>query len=102
MLQASYGATRTDGGNTRNDPRRIDFDPYPWKSFAVWMETQFVRWGYLSRPPRGPDYQQVADEVFMTRDIRAAQEALGLPTASGEYKPETIMGKTFDAQTVRV
>jgi nitrate/nitrite transport system substrate-binding protein len=104
VLQAVLTGRYEDGrGDTRNDPRRIDFDPYPWKSFAVWMQTQFTRWGYL-KPEHleGQDYQQVADEVFMTRDVRAAQEALGLPTSSGEYKPETIMGKTFDAQTVRV
>jgi nitrate/nitrite transport system substrate-binding protein len=104
VVQAVLTGRYDDGrGNTRSDPRRIDFDPYPWKSFAVWMQTQFVRWGYL-KPEQieGLDYQQVADEVFMTRDVRAAQEALGLASPQAEYKVETILGKPFDAQAVRV
>ena len=30
-------------GETIDDPKRIGFDPYPWKSFAIWIETQLVR-----------------------------------------------------------
>jgi nitrate/nitrite transport system substrate-binding protein len=25
-------------------PDRIDFDPYPWQSFANWISSQLVRW----------------------------------------------------------
>ncbi len=89
-------------GGSGNDPRRIDFDPYPWKSFAVWMQVQFARWGYL-KPEHldGLDYQQVADQVFMTADVRAAQQALGFTSPTAEYKLETVLGKPFDGQAAR-
>lgn len=34
-------------GKVRNVPDRVDFDPFPWPSMAVWMLTQLKRWGYL-------------------------------------------------------
>ncbi|HLI25831.1 MAG TPA: CmpA/NrtA family ABC transporter substrate-binding protein [Chloroflexota bacterium] len=103
VVKAVLTGKYQDGrGRTLDDPRRIDFDPYPWKSFAVWMQVQFARWGYL-RPEHlgGLTYQQVADQVFLTPDVRVAQAALGLPQPEGEYKVETILGKPFDAQSVR-
>ena len=34
-------------GKVRNEPDRIDFDPFPWHSMAVWILTQMKRWGYV-------------------------------------------------------
>src|ERR1700754_88861 len=34
-------------GNVMKVPNRIDFDPFPWHSFAVWILTQMRRWGQL-------------------------------------------------------
>src|SRR5258705_8762128 len=34
-------------GNVRKEPNRIDFDPFPWHSFAVWIMTQMKRWGQV-------------------------------------------------------
>ena len=31
----------------RRCPDRIDFDPFPWQSFAVWIMTQMKRWGQV-------------------------------------------------------
>ena len=34
-------------GNVQDVPHRIDFDPFPWHSMAVWILTQMKRWGYI-------------------------------------------------------
>ncbi|MDB5932243.1 MAG: twin-arginine translocation pathway signal protein [Polaromonas sp.] len=34
-------------GNIRNVGDRVDFDPMPWQSMAVWMLTEIKRWGYI-------------------------------------------------------
>lgn len=34
-------------GNVRNAPNRINFDPFPCQSMAVWMLTQMKRWAYV-------------------------------------------------------
>ena len=38
----------------------------------------------------------MADEVFLTNDVREAQHALSLPTTDEEYKTERILGRSFD------
>lgn len=85
-------------GETVDVPERMGFDPYPWKSFAVWIQTQLVRWGYVSREEAERlDMRKVADDVFMTADVRRAQRELGLPVTNEEYREEIIFGRTFDA-----
>src|SRR5688572_11221270 len=49
-------------GAVRKEPNRIDFDPFPWHSFAVWILTQMKRWGQLKGDV---DYAKVAREVFL-------------------------------------
>lgn len=84
-------------GQTLQVPDRIDFDPYPWKSAAVWIETQLIRWNYIKGPEAGNlDLKQVADRVFATNDVVDALKALGLPYPSEQYKVEQILGKPFD------
>ena len=76
----------------------MGFDPYPWKSFAVWIQTQLVRWGYVEpEEAEGLDFQAVADEVFRTSDVRELQREFGFSTTEEEYKTETILGRTFDS-----
>ena len=41
-------------------PNRIDFDPFPWKSFAVWILTQMKRWGQIKGDI---DYAGIAKQV---------------------------------------
>lgn len=84
-------------GQTLDEPDRIDFDPFPWKSFAVWIQTQLVRWGYIApQQAASLDFKKVADEVFLTGDLRAAQKSLGMDAPAEDYKVETIMGRRFD------
>lgn len=88
-------------GQNISEPKRIDFDPYPWKSFAAWMISQMVRWGYVTPAQAATlDYAKLADDVFMTGDVRAALERAGATAPKEEYRMETIMGATFDPKNV--
>ena len=47
VLERILTGTYADGlGGVKRDPDRIDFDPFPWQSFAVWILTQMKRWGH--------------------------------------------------------
>ncbi len=80
-------------GKVRNDPNRIDFDPFPWQSMAVWMLTQMKRWGYVKKDI---DYAQLADQVFLATDARKRMAELGFEAPKANSKTHVIMGKTFD------
>lgn len=85
-------------GETVTEPERIDFDPYPWRSWGVWMGTQLTRWNYAEGDQfaTAADYRRIAEETFLTPDTRAAMQALNLDAPETEYKEERILGKTFN------
>src|ERR1700726_2199468 len=44
VIEQALTGTYADGlGSIRKDPKRVDFDPFPWPSFAIWMLTQMKR-----------------------------------------------------------
>ncbi|EDM26254.1 Twin-arginine translocation pathway signal [Lentisphaera araneosa HTCC2155] len=76
-----------------NEPDRIDFDPFPWHSMAVWILTQMKRWGYVKGDI---DYKGIAEQVYIATDTAKIMEELGYPAPKKTYKNHTIMGKEFD------
>ena len=61
VVEQVLTGTYADGlGNIKTVPDRIDFDPFPWQSFAVWILTQMKRWGQIKGEV---DYARVAREV---------------------------------------
>lgn len=85
-------------GGVKNVPDRIDFDPFPWHSMAVWILTQMKRWGYVKKDF---DYKKVAEEVYLATDAQKLMKEMALegPYATppeSTYQKYTIMGKTFD------
>ncbi len=46
-------------------PDRVDFDAFPWQSFAVWILTQMKRWGQIKGDV---DYAAVAKQVYLATD----------------------------------
>lgn len=82
-------------GNVRNVPTRIDFDPFPWQSMAVWMLTQMKRWGYIKGDV---SYKQIAEKVFLATDARKRMAELGYQAPKANYQKHTIMGKVFDPE----
>jgi nitrate/nitrite transport system substrate-binding protein len=81
-------------GNIQTVPDRIDFDPMPWQSMAVWILTQMKRWGYIKGDV---NYKQIAAKVFLLTDARKYMKEVGIerPDTDG-YLSHTIMGKVFD------
>ncbi|HEY7772843.1 MAG TPA: CmpA/NrtA family ABC transporter substrate-binding protein [Marinagarivorans sp.] len=76
-----------------NEPDRIDFDPFPWHSMAVWILTQMKRWGYVKGDI---DYKGIAEQVYVADQTREVMESLGYEAPSKTYENYTIMGKEFD------
>ncbi|WP_036858553.1 CmpA/NrtA family ABC transporter substrate-binding protein [Porticoccus hydrocarbonoclasticus] len=74
-------------------PDRIDFDPFPWHSMAVWILTQMKRWGYISGDV---DYKKIAEQVYVASETGKVMEELGYTPPATTYKKHIIMGKTFD------
>lgn len=95
LTQVLTGKYADGLGKIQNVPDRVDFDPMPWQSMAVWMLTQMKRWGYIKGEV---NYKQVAEKVFLITDARKHMKALGQPFAAGPtYTRHKIMGKEFDA-----
>ncbi len=80
-------------GHTRNEPDRIDFNPFPWHSMAVWILTQMKRWGYVKGDV---DYKKIAEQVFLAGECKEMMESKGYKAPSTTYKKHVIMGKEFD------
>ena len=94
MLKQVLTGKYADGlGNIKNDPKRIDFDPYPWHSMAVWILTQMKRWKHVKTDF---DYRKVAEEVYMANECNELTKELGYKTRTYTYGKHVIMGKEFD------
>src|SRR3990172_1849282 len=94
VVEQVLTGTFADGlGNVRKVPDRIDFDPFPWHSFAVWILTQMKRWGQLKAEV---DYQSVAREVFLATDAAKLMKEAGLTPPAATSKKFTVMKKEFD------
>jgi len=76
VLEQVLTGTYADGlGGVKTDARRVDFDPFPWQSFAVWIMTQMKRWGQIKGDV---DYAQVAQDVFLATDTAKLMKDVGL------------------------
>ncbi len=94
VLEQILTGTYADGlGSVKTDPRRIDFDPFPWSSFAVWILTQMKRWGQIKGEV---DYAGVAAQVFLATDTAKLMKEVGLTPPATTSKTFVVMGKTFD------
>jgi nitrate/nitrite transport system substrate-binding protein len=94
VIEQSLTGTYADGlGNIKTDPKRVDFDPVPWHSFAVWMLTQMKRWGQIKGDV---DYKTVAEQVFLATDTARLMTEMGLAAPASTTKSFSVMGKTFD------
>jgi len=94
VLEQILTGTYADGlGNVRTDPRRIDFDPFPWESFAIWILTQMKRWGQIKGDV---DYAGIAKEVYLATDTAKLMKELGLTSPATASKTFKVMSKEFD------
>ena len=94
VLEQILTGTYADGlGNVKTDANRVDFDPFPWQSFAVWIMTQMKRWGQIKGDV---DYKGVAEQVFLATDTTALMADVGMTAPKTTSKTFVVMGKTFD------
>jgi nitrate/nitrite transport system substrate-binding protein len=62
-------------GQKMSVPDRIDFDPFPYQSMAIWILSQMKRWGYVKGDV---DYKMIAEQVFLADQCRQVMKALGV------------------------
>src|SRR6202158_1292906 len=94
VLEQVLTGTYADGlGDIKTDAKRVDFDPFPWQSFAVWMLTQMKRWGQIKGDV---DYKSVAEQVYLATDTGNIMKDMGLTPPAASYKSFSVMGKPFD------
>jgi nitrate/nitrite transport system substrate-binding protein len=94
VIEQILTGTYADGlGSIKKDPDRIDFDPFPWESFAVWILTQMKRWGQIKGDV---DYAAVAKQVFLATDTTRLMTEVGFTPPESTTKSFAVMGKTFD------
>ena len=104
VVEAVLTGQFEDGlGNTLDVPDRIDFDPYPWQSFANWISSQLVRWdlqgdGQAAKAITDESYNEVGEEVFLTDLARELAEEVGLNPPSEIYRTEELEFDTFNPE----
>jgi nitrate/nitrite transport system substrate-binding protein len=81
-------------GAIKEDPRRVDYQPFPHYSAAVWLMTQLRRWNMLKEDI---DYKKLAEQVMLASDAsRIMRENGASPPAQG-FGKEIILGSEFDS-----
>jgi nitrate/nitrite transport system substrate-binding protein len=94
VLEQVLTGTYADGlGEVKTVPDRIQFDPFPWHSMAVWILTQMKRWGYVKGDV---DYARIAEQVYRATDCAKVMRELGLSPPEQTQRKFNIMNKEFD------
>jgi nitrate/nitrite transport system substrate-binding protein len=81
-------------GSIKNDPRRVDYQPFPHYSAAVWLMAQLRRWNMLKEDI---DYKKLAENVMLTTDAARIMREQGTTPPTVEFGVETILGQKFDS-----
>jgi nitrate/nitrite transport system substrate-binding protein len=93
VLEQILTGTYADGlGSVKKDENRIQFDPFPYESFAIWILSQMKRWGQIKGEV---NYASIARQVYLESDAARLMKELGLTPPTGQ-KTITVMGKRFD------
>jgi nitrate/nitrite transport system substrate-binding protein len=81
-------------GAIKNDPARIDYQPFPHYSAAVWLMVQLRRWNMLKEDI---DYKKLAEQVMLATDATRIMQEQGVTPPQGGFRTETILGKPFNS-----
>jgi nitrate/nitrite transport system substrate-binding protein len=94
VLEQILTGTYADGlGQVKTDANRVNFDPFPWQSFGVWILTQMKRWGQIKGDV---DYAGIAQQVYLATDTAKLMKEAGLTPPAAMTKGFSVMGKPFD------
>jgi nitrate/nitrite transport system substrate-binding protein len=98
VLEQVLTGRYADGlGGIQNVPDRINFDPFPWHSMAMWILSQMKRWKHVETDF---DYQKVAEQVYLAAECDKTMADLGYKTRGATRKKHVIMGQEFDPEKV--
>ncbi len=93
VIEQVLTGTFADGlGNIQRVADRVDFDPFPYESFAIWILTQMKRWGQIKGEV---NYASVAKEVFLATDTTRLMKEVGLTPPASTTKSFSVLGKIF-------
>jgi len=81
-------------GAIKNEPSRVDYQPFPHYSAAVWLMVQLRRWNMLKEDI---DYKKLAEQVMLATDAARIMQEQGVTPPQGGFRTETILGKPFDS-----
>ena len=95
VVEQVTGGRYADGlGNIKTAEDRVDYDPFPHYSAAVWLMTQLRRWNMLKEDV---DYKKLAQQVMLATDAAKIMRDLGGNPPAAEFRKETILGQEFDS-----
>ncbi|RXH35269.1 nitrate ABC transporter substrate-binding protein [Bradyrhizobium nanningense] len=95
VLEQVLGGTYADGlGAIKKDARRVDYQPFPQYSAAVWLMTQLRRWNMLKEDV---DYKTLAERVMLATDAARIMREQGASPPVVGFGSEKILGKDFDS-----
>lgn len=81
-------------GNIKTVPDRVEYNPFPHYSMAVFLMTQIRRWNMLKEDI---DYKKLAAEVMLATDAARLMAEQGATPPPIEFRKEIVMGKVFDS-----
>jgi nitrate/nitrite transport system substrate-binding protein len=81
-------------GSIKTAPDRVDYDPFPHYSAAVWLMVQLRRWNMLKEDV---DYKKLAQQVMLATDAAKIMTEIGAKPPAVDFRKETILGKEFDS-----
>lgn len=95
VIQQVISGRYADGlGAVKSVPDRVNFDPFPHYSMAVWLSVQMRRWNML---PNDVDHKRLAQNVMLAVDARRllAEQGVNLPEPA--FRVERVLGKEFNS-----
>lgn len=81
-------------GQIKSAPRRIDYQPFPKYSAAVWLMVQLRRWNILKEDI---DFKALAQKVMLSTDAARLMREQGIAVADPGFGTEIILGQEFDS-----
>jgi nitrate/nitrite transport system substrate-binding protein len=81
-------------GNIKTAENRVDYQPFPHYSAAVWLLTQLRRWNIMKEDV---DYKELAQQVMLATDAGNIMREMGANPSAAEFGKEVILGQEFDS-----
>jgi nitrate/nitrite transport system substrate-binding protein len=81
-------------GNVKTAPDRVDYQPFPQYSAAVWLMVQLRRWNILKEDI---DYKALAEQVMLATDAARIMREMGANAPEPSFRKEIILGQEFDS-----